>query len=470
MEKKTKLNIVRKTSMEIGELLEKTKVSGEEKKRELLEKAEAMCKKYPNNRVIQSQRITILIMQSEYEEARKIGERFPDDERIQFQIAMMLIDKGNYERAKKIAEKFPDNERIQSQMITILIHEGNYEKAKEIGARFRDYPPIQSQIVTILMHEGNHEKAKEIGERLKDYPSIQSQIITILTSKGNYEEAKEIGKRFPNNVVIEYQMKKIQKEERRKEKKEKEKEKMIFENGEIQEIIDEIIKDPWSSKVQETIQNIGNWYVKSVLQSVQCDLGGTPLRGRKSILSTIKQNEGDIDDPKLQRNIRILKRKLRTTYPFFNKEIYIQLLEGYGIEPSVKEELVSTESKVEADEGSEEKVEAKKTEEVLEEIMEKATIEDVPEYMKQIKVQPYYESIILYSCLSDKLKMENSKNRIVEFLNKEKGIVGLRPTEESIIAHLEDNGEFDPEFYKNILVELKNIREVKTEQEEYMEI
>ena len=72
-----------------------------------------------------------------------------------------LIEMEKYDKATKIAAQYPNNIIIQSQMVTILIKEGDYEKAKEIGTRFEDYTPIQSQMVTILIKEGDYKKAKK---------------------------------------------------------------------------------------------------------------------------------------------------------------------------------------------------------------------------------------------------------------------------------------------------------------------
>ena len=162
--------------------------------------------KYPDNPVIQSQKVNIYIKKRKYREAREIGKKFENNASIQSQMATIAIKQGDYEKAKEIGEKFRDNAPIQSQMATIAIKQGDYEKAKKIGEKFRDYAPIQSQMITIEIEEENFEKAKEIGERFKDYAPIQSQMITIATKQGDYEKAKEIGKKFENYAPIQSQM------------------------------------------------------------------------------------------------------------------------------------------------------------------------------------------------------------------------------------------------------------------------
>ena len=167
--------------------------------------------KYPDNPVIQSQKVNIYIKKRKYREAKEIGKKFENYAQIQSQMATIAIQEGDYEKAKEIGEKFRDNVPIQSQMAIIAIKQGDYEKAREIGKKFENYAPIQSQMVTIATKQGDYEKAKEIGKKFENYAPIQSQMVTIAIQEGDYEKAKEIGKKFLNNEVIQLQIEKIEK-------------------------------------------------------------------------------------------------------------------------------------------------------------------------------------------------------------------------------------------------------------------
>ena len=167
--------------------------------------------KYPDNPVIQSQKVNIYIKKRKYREAKEIGKKFENYAQIQSQMATIAIQEGDYEKAKEIGEKFRDNAPIQSQMAIIAIKQGDYEKAREIGKKFENYAPIQSQMVTIATKQGDYEKAKEIGKKFENYAPIQSQMVTIAIKERDYEKAKEIGKKFLNDEVIQLQIEKIEK-------------------------------------------------------------------------------------------------------------------------------------------------------------------------------------------------------------------------------------------------------------------
>ena len=167
--------------------------------------------KYPDNPVIQSQKVNIYIKKRKYREAKEIGKKFENYAQIQSQMATIAIQEGDYEKAKEIGEKFRDNVPIQSQMAIIAIKQGDYEKARKIGKKFENYAPIQSQMVTIATKQGDYEKAKEIGKKFENYAPIQSQMVTIAIKERDYEKAKEIGKKFLNDEVIQLQIEKIEK-------------------------------------------------------------------------------------------------------------------------------------------------------------------------------------------------------------------------------------------------------------------
>ena len=180
------------------------------KKRKYRE-AKEIGKKFENYAPIQSQMVTIAIKEGDYEKAREIGKKFENYAPIQSQMATIAIQEGDYEKAKEIGEKFRDNAPIQSQMAIIAIKQGDYEKAREIGKKFENYAPIQSQMVTIATKQGDYEKAKEIGKKFENYAPIQSQMVTIAIKERDYEKAKEIGKKFLNDEVIQLQIEKIEK-------------------------------------------------------------------------------------------------------------------------------------------------------------------------------------------------------------------------------------------------------------------
>ena len=178
--------------------------------------------KYPDNPVIQSQKVNIYIKKRKYREAKEIGKKFENYAQIQSQMATIAIQEGDYEKAKEIGEKFRDNAPIQSQMAIIAIKQGDYEKAREIGKKFENYAPIQSQMVTIATKQGDYEKAKEIGKKFENYAPIQSQMITVAVKEDDFKTVKRIGKKFLNNEVIQSQIKEIKMKDENYEKIEKE--------------------------------------------------------------------------------------------------------------------------------------------------------------------------------------------------------------------------------------------------------
>ena len=216
------------------------------------EKAKEIGKKFENYAPIQSQMVTIATKQGDYEKAKEIGKRFENYVPIQSQMATIAIKEGDYEKAKKIGKKFENYAQIQSQMGTIAIIQGDYEKANEIGKKFRDDAPIQSQMATIAIKQGDYEKAKEIGEKFRDHAQIQSQMVTIAIQEGDYEKAKEIGKKFLNDEVIQLQIEKI-------EKKLKEYNALCKENKEKVELLNQIKTKLYYEfegiDVQEILQN-----------------------------------------------------------------------------------------------------------------------------------------------------------------------------------------------------------------------
>ena len=169
-----------------------------------------------------SKEIKRLIKLRKFDDALKYTDKYPDDPVIQSQKVNIYIKKRKYREAKEIGEKFRDHAPIQSQMVIIAIRQGNYEKAREIGKKFENYAPIQSQMVTIATKQRDYEKAKEIGKKFENYAPIQSQMITVAVKEEDFETVKRIGKKFLNNEVIQSQIKKIKMKDENYEKIEKE--------------------------------------------------------------------------------------------------------------------------------------------------------------------------------------------------------------------------------------------------------
>ena len=67
--------------------------------------------------------------------------------------------------SKKIGnrEEFINYIQIQSQMITIAIIEGNLDEAKRIGnkEKYRNYAPIQNQMIIVAKKEKKQEEQQE---------------------------------------------------------------------------------------------------------------------------------------------------------------------------------------------------------------------------------------------------------------------------------------------------------------------
>ena len=212
-------------NMDDVNLAEQKEISKEIKRLIKLRKFDDALKytdKYPDNPVIQSQKVNIYIKKRKYREAKEIGKKFENYAQIQSQMATIAIQEGDYEKAKEIGKKFRDDAPIQSQMATIAIKQGDYKKAREIGKKFENYAPIQSQMAIIAIRQGDYEKAREIGKKFENYAPIQSQMITVAVKEDDFETVKRIGKKFLNNEVIQSQIKEIKMKDENYEKIEKE--------------------------------------------------------------------------------------------------------------------------------------------------------------------------------------------------------------------------------------------------------
>ena len=135
----------------------------------------------------------------------------PSEEKETSKEIKRLIKLRKFDDALKYTDKYPDNPVIQSQKVNIYIKKRKYREAKEIGKKFENYAQIQSQMATIATKQGDYEKAKEIGKKFENYAPIQSQMVTIAIKERDYEKAKEIGKKFLNDEVIQLQIEKIEK-------------------------------------------------------------------------------------------------------------------------------------------------------------------------------------------------------------------------------------------------------------------
>lgn len=145
---------------------------------------------YQYNSIIQSQVITILVMQYRYDEALAICNKkeFLNELNIQSQKITILIKLGKYSEALEICNR-PDVqnfEAIQSQKITIFIKLGKYLDALEICNRkeFQTWEPIQMQKIAILLKLTKYKEALDICnlEKFKDADKflVRKRIITNL--------------------------------------------------------------------------------------------------------------------------------------------------------------------------------------------------------------------------------------------------------------------------------------------------
>ena len=336
------------------------------KKRKYRE-AREIGKKFENNASIQSQMATIAIKQGDYEKAKEIGEKFRDNAPIQSQMATIAIKQGDYEKAKKIGEKFRDYAPIQSQMITIEIEEENFEKAKEIGERFKDYAPIQSQMITIAIKEKDFKKAKEIGENFRDYTPIQSQMITVAVKEDDFETVKRIGKKFLNNKVIQSQIKEIKMKDENYEKIEK-------------EYIMEQLKEynPFCKESKENLEFLNKIKTKLYYELEKIDLQeilqdkeltekqklyvALAINEKRKNVKNIKELAKKYKDSDESKNINIILQRIQSNKKqIFNWEIYDNCL-GWVLDETLKNQYEQNMKKQKENEIKQRKEEQRKQE------------------------------------------------------------------------------------------------------------
>jgi hypothetical protein len=340
------LNILEEYKKELEVPSEEKETSKEIKRLIKLRKFDDALKytdKYPDNPVIQSQKVNIYIKKRKYREAKEIGKKFENYAQIQSQMATIAIQEGDYEKAKEIGEKFRDNVPIQSQMAIIAIKQGDYEKAREIGKKFENYAPIQSQMVTIATKQGDYEKAKEIGKKFENYAPIQSQMVTIAIKERDYEKAKEIGKKFLNDEVIQLQIEKIEK-------------KMKDENNEEieKEYIMEQLKEynPFCKECKEKVELLNQIKTKLYYELEKIDLQeilqnkeltekqklyvALAINEKRKNVKNIKELANKYKDSDEIKNINIiLQRTQSKKKKIFNWEIYDECL-GWELDENLK--------------------------------------------------------------------------------------------------------------------------------------
>ena len=325
--------------------------------------------KYPDNPVIQSQKVNIYIKKRKYREAKEIGKKFENYAQIQSQMATIAIQEGDYEKAKEIGEKFRDNAPIQSQMAIIAIKQGDYEKAREIGKKFENYAPIQSQMVTIATKQGDYEKAKEIGNKFENYAPIQSQMVTIAIKERDYEKAKEIGKKFLNDEVIQLQIEKIEK-------------KMKDENNEEikKEYIMEQLKEynPFCKESKENLELLNKIKTKLYYELEEIDLQeilqdkeltekqklyvALAINEKKKNVKNIKELAKKYKDSDESKNINIILQRIQSNKKqIFNWEIYDNCL-GWVLDETLKNQYEQNMKKQKENEITQRKEEQRKQE------------------------------------------------------------------------------------------------------------
>lgn len=256
-----------------------------------LEEAYTLTEKYPNNKIIQSQRITILVLQEKYNEAKYvcIQKENQDNALIQSQLITVLKEEENLEAAERICKKtiFKNFDSIQSQYISILKAQGNEgrEKAKKICNRriFKNSEAIQSQKIKMLIEEGKFEKAKQEcqKEQFQNSVTIQSQLITILKAEGQIGEAKNIAyqRNFYDIEPIQSQLITILRRETRQGKEGKQEEaieiatrKVFEESTIIQTQLMGILLEIGDQKSIEQAKKIGTKEIFSNVEGIQLRL------------------------------------------------------------------------------------------------------------------------------------------------------------------------------------------------------
>ena len=126
----------------------------------------------------------------------------PSEEKETSKEIKRLIKLRKFDDALKYTDKYPDNPVIQSQKVNIYIKKRKYREAKEIGKKFENYAQIQSQMATIAIQEGDYEKAKEIGKKFLNNEVIQLQIEKIEKKLKEYNPFCKESKESKENLEL----------------------------------------------------------------------------------------------------------------------------------------------------------------------------------------------------------------------------------------------------------------------------
>ncbi len=179
---------------------------------EEFEKAIELCEFFLENPIIQSQRLTIAIKQNDFGKIQQIAKTYKDVKAIQRQISILineLIDNRKYKTATQLGEIFKDDSIIQSQMLTIAIIQKDYEKIEQIAIIYKDVKAIQRQISVLineLIESSEYKTAIRLGKIFKDDVIMQSQMLLIAIKTEDNNEIKQIAKKYKDDEVIRTQL------------------------------------------------------------------------------------------------------------------------------------------------------------------------------------------------------------------------------------------------------------------------
>lgn len=458
-------------------------------------KLEKLFKKFKDDPVIQSQHISILIGKKEFKEAEEIGELFREDLTIQSQMIIILIKQEKYDEAFLfISELEKENteakkfEAIQSQKMTLFIKKGQFEDALKLAEEQPKCKPIQSQAIQILLKLERIEELKaflsklgndiemnskavqllfkktdflkevlDIGEKFPEDEQIQYYVIKALVINGRTEQAREIAKRFPKSQQIKIFIAGIDETEKNKEeekvkkrsKEEAKASKRVKKRAILRadRLLRKIKEKPDSVEVARIITaNKDDLLVMSILQVAVLDSKRASENEKRNLGGALESRKKYIKDEAQKAKLRRLLNKLNEKIGGFDKNFYLELLDGLEIKTPIDNEIIN----------------------IFEAILNASRQEDLPQIISQInKQEDYKASLVLYSALYSKFKNTEQIDRILKFLNSHNG--SLSDDEQRIKRFLEDKeAEFDEELFREIIdninkkEKLKNMETKKT--------
>ena len=144
-----------------------------------------------------------------YEKGIEIANKYPDNKVIQSQLMTIYTKTKKYDKAIKIAEDNPNHKAIQSQLITLYMTMGRFYKAEKEAKKHPDYEQNQSLLMTIYTKQKRFDEAIEIGENNPDNEIIQYKLMISYIKIGKFEKAKLIAYKYPKNRKIQNQLKNI---------------------------------------------------------------------------------------------------------------------------------------------------------------------------------------------------------------------------------------------------------------------